>query len=262
MQKIKTNIVNYIREDWLKNKLTTILRIFLLFAGFVLLVDSSVTLISFNTTLGLIKCSLALGLMAYALLFNLISKYLHIAVWTAIALLCAFFLFLFTYGNINTSDYTEDVIIVLGSGIIDDRVGPTLASRLDTALDNWHNNPDAYIIVTGGLGDRATVTEAEAMSRFLINRGVPAEKILLEDRSTSTYENLTFALEILDYHFPDGFRAVLVTSDFHIYRAAQTARYVGIDTSRVGAATRRRSWPANYTREMLAVSSMWIRGVR
>ena len=76
---------------------------------------------------------------------------------------------------------------------------------------------------------------------------------MLEEKSTSTVENLAFAKEILDEHFPEGFRAVVITSDFHIFRAVRTARFVGMDVGSMGAYTDWYTWPINYMREMLAI---------
>ena len=112
-------------------------------------------------------------------------------------------------------------------------------------------------MVTGGLGTHATITEAEAMARFLINHGVPYYRILLEDESTSTHENLTFAMEILEEHFGGEFTAVVISNDFHMFRAVGMARRAGFeDVRRMGARTNWRSVPVNYFREMKAV--LWF----
>ena len=214
-----------------------------------------------NPTIGFaLQAILSVGLIAYAVFFNKIPRKMHITVGILSLIPVVFVLFLGIYGNVSNVDHNEDVVIVLGAGIIGETVTRPLAHRLNTAFYYWQRNPDAYIIVCGGLGNRAVITEAEAMARFLIARGVPRERILLEENSTSTYENLTFAKEILDERFPDGFRAVLVTNDFHIYRAVRTARSVGIDVNRMGAPTDWYSWPVNYLREMLAVVNMWVFG--
>jgi len=170
-----------------------------------------------------------------------------------------FSLFLGIYGNVSTADYTENVVIVLGAGIRGEEVGAHLARRLDTAIDYLRRNPNAVVIVCGGLGVGEVITEAEAMARYLIRHGVSPDRIIKEDRSTSTYENLTFAREILDEYFPDGFRAVLVTNDFHIYRTASLARRAGLYVNRLGAPTPLSALPANYLREMAAVVNMWLR---
>ena len=214
-----------------------------------------------NPTIGFYaQAAISVFIMIYAVAFNKIPKKIHITLYILAAIPAFFTLFLFTYGNTSNASHAEDVVIVLGAGVNSERVSRPLAHRLDTAAAYWRDNPNAYIIVCGGLGNRATITEAEAMARYLIRLGIPAEKILLEEKSTSTYENLTFAKGILDEHFERDFTAVLVTNDFHIYRAVQTARSLGIDVSRVGAPNDWYSMPVNYLREMLAVMNMWVFG--
>jgi len=212
-----------------------------------------------NPTIGFtLQAILSICLIAYAILLPRFPKWFHIAIGILAAIPLVFTLFLAIYGNTSNADYTEDVVIVLGAGIHGERVSRPLAHRLDAALDYWNENPEAIIVVTGGLGNRATITEAEAMARYLIARGVPETQIIREGQSTSTYENLVFAKELLEEDFPDGFRAVLITNDFHIYRAVRTARQSGIEPSRIGAYTDWYTWPVNYLREMLAVFSLWF----
>jgi len=203
---------------------------------------------------------LALSIIAfiYALFWKNIPRKVHITLGLLCLIPLCFVLFLAIYGNVSNADYTEDVVIVLGAGIHGETVSRPLARRLDTALEHWRENPDTYIITTGGLGERARITEAEAMARYLIARGVPESQILQENYSTSTYENLLFAKEILDEHFPNGFTATVVTSDFHIFRAVRTARSVGIDPTRTGAETDWYMWPASYLREMLSIANFWF----
>jgi len=212
-----------------------------------------------NPTIGFtLQAVLGAGVLLYAILLPRIPKKVHVIAGILCLIPLVFVLFLFVYGNTSNVDYTEDVVIVLGAGVMGETVSRPLAHRLDAAARYWEQNPAAYIIVTGGLGNRATITEAEAMARYLIRIGVPEDRILLEELSTSTYENLIFANAILTEHFPDGFRAVLVTNDFHIYRSVQTARVIGLDVTRIGAYTDWYTWPVNYLREMLAVVNHWI----
>jgi len=240
-------------------KIINIVRIILIIAGLLLLANVAMVLSVSNPTIGFaMQGALSLFLIAYGVLFNKIPKKVNIAAGIACVFPIAMVLFLGIYGNVSNADYTEDVVIVLGAGVIGERVTRPLASRLDTALYYWQRNPDAYIIVTGGLGNRATITEAEAMARYLQRRGVPQNRILLEEYSTSTYENLKFARAILDEHFAGEYSAVLVTNDFHIYRAVQTAQRVGLYVNRRGAYTDWYTWPVNYLREMLAVVNMWM----
>jgi len=231
-------------------------------AGFLLLANFA---LMHRLTVGVafirwMQLAIALGLILYAVLFKRISRIsakIHIVIAVLLLIPLCFSLFLGIYGNVSDADFTEDVVIVLGAGIVGERVTRPLAHRLDTAAAYWRENSEAYIIVTGGLGDRATITEAEAMARYLIAQGIPPELILLEKYSTSTYENFLFAKEILDDHFPDGWQALVVTNDFHIYRAVRTAHQVGIYPNRLGAPTDWYTWAVNYLREMLAVAHLW-----
>ena len=236
-----------------------IIRIFLLIGGILLLLNIRLMLnfVSFNIGLAA-QGAIALCVIAYAVFFNKISRKIHIALLALASIPIAIVLFLGIYGNISNADYTEDVVIVLGAGVIGETVTRPLAHRLNAAADYWHQNPESVIIVTGGLGNRAIITEAEAMARFLTRRGVPSEAILLEDQSTSTYENLYFAKAILNEHFPDGFRAVLITNDFHIYRSVRMAGQIGMDVNHIGTNTDWYTWPVNYLREMLAVLHFWV----
>ena len=205
-----------------------------------------------------IQLVLSILVFVYAIFFDKIHRYIHIALLILASIPLLFVGFLAIYGNTSNATYTEDVIIVLGAGINGETVSRPLALRLDTALEHFHRNPNAIIITTGGLGERASITEAEAMARYLIARGVPEEQILLENYSTSTVENLSFAKAILEEHFPDGFTASLITNDFHLFRSVQTARSLGIYPTRTGAATPRHSIPANYLRELLAIVNFWF----
>ena len=197
-------------------------------------------------------------MVLYAIFLDKVPKKINVGIIVIFLCVFSFALFLSIYGNRHNVDYTEDVVIVLGAGVLGENVTRPLAHRLNAAAQYWWNNPDSVIVVTGGLGSHATITEAEAMSRFLIRQGIPEEVIILEDNSTSTYENLTFTKEILEYYFPDGFSAVLVTNDFHIFRAVRTARSVDIDVHPIGAYTDWYTWPVNYLRETLAVINFMI----
>ena len=239
-------------------KISTIIRIILATIGILSLVNVATVLRVSNPTIGFaLQAGISILVIAYAVFFNRIPQKIHITAGIACLFPIVLVVFLFIYGNTGTVTYNEDVVIVLGAGVRGEIVTRPLARRLDTAFYYWQRNPDAYVIVTGGLGNRATITEAEAMARYLVRRGMPRERILLEELSTSTYENLKFAKEILDGYFPDGFSAVLVTNDFHIFRGVQTARSVGLDVNRRGAYTDWYSWPVNYLREMLAVVNFW-----
>ena len=212
-----------------------------------------------NFNLGIVvQLLVAIDLIVYALLFRKIPRWLHKAVGVLLAIILAFVAFLYLYGTTNTATYDEDVVIVLGAGIRGETVTALLARRLETAIAYHEQNPDALIIVCGGRGAQESIPEAVAMKRYLVERGVRAEAILTEETSASTFENVSFAREILEPIFEQGFSSVLITNDFHVYRAARIARYAGVEVSHIGASTKWYTLPSNYLREMLAVMWMWV----
>ncbi|ONI75668.1 hypothetical protein BWI15_07490 [Kribbella sp. ALI-6-A] len=149
-----------------------------------------------------------------------------------------------------------DFIVVLGSGLRGRRVPPLLASRLDKAQQVWQQERDKgrtpLLITSGGQGPGEDVPEAVAMADYLIDHGVPAEAVLREDRSTSTFENLTFSDTIMSARNP-AYRCLIVTNNFHALRAAFTARKAKVNGQVLGSPTARYFWPNATIREFVAV---------
>lgn len=164
-------------------------------------------------------------------------------------------------------DRRANVVIVLGAGLKDGgQIPPLLANRLDRGRSVYETlaspgtaeAPDPLLIVSGGKGSDERVSEAAAMAAYLTERGFPADRLVLEDRSRSTDENLTFSKAIIDERRP-GARCVIVTSSFHAFRAAIIARRLGINGQVTGAPTAAYYWPAAMLREFAAVFlSYWV----
>jgi uncharacterized SAM-binding protein YcdF (DUF218 family) len=231
----------------------------LLIPGILLLGSAIVLLFTVNYHAGyLMQGFIGVGLIAYAGFFGRFSRKVHITAVIACLLPVLFMVFLGIYGNIGTAEYDEDVVIVLGAGIQKEQPGVVLAGRLDKAAEYHKKNPRAVIVVCGGIGVGETVAEAEVMKRYLTGKGVPEGQILLEERSATTYENLKFAKEILDGHFSREYSAVVITSDFHIFRASRIAKRAGITAGHLGAPIKWYTIPANYSRELLAIGKMII----
>ena len=235
------------------------MKIILLTIGVLLLLNIMVlfTVLGFRSVF-ILQGGLAASFIMYAVYLDRIPKQVHISLVVLAIVPIAFSSFLAIYGNMNNADYNEDVVIVLGAAVRGDQVSIPLARRLDAAVEYHNRNPDAMIIVCGGQGPGDIMTEALAMERYLVERGVPIDRIIQEDMSTSTYENLSFAQEILDEHFPDGFQAVVITNDFHIFRAVSIASRLGMSVNHIGAHTQWYTIPMQYLREMAAVVNMWV----
>ncbi|MDR2209606.1 MAG: YdcF family protein [Azoarcus sp.] len=231
----------------------------LLIIGIVLFINVFILSFVANFHAGLVVLGLlSVSLILYALFFDKIPGRVHLITVIMCLIPILFMVFLGIYGNASNSTYDENVVIALGAGIRGDQVRGTLARRLDAVVQYHKKNPKAVIIVCGGQGPQETITEALAMERYLVARGVPEDKILKEDKSTTTLENFMFARVILNNHFPHGYTSVLITNDFHIFRSLRLARHAGINPNHFGAPTDWYLMPVNYLREVLAVGKMVI----
>lgn len=183
-------------------------------------------------------------------------KRVVIALIVAEAVLVGFIAF---YGQTENVHYNEDAVIVLGAGIRGDRVTIPLAYRLNSAIEYHKKNPSAVIVVTGGQGYQESVTEAYAMEKYLIRRGVNPDKIIKEEKATSTNENMHFTKEILDEYFTDDYSVVVITNNFHTYRGVQIAKTEGFNhVYKKPAGLKWYNMAPCYLRESLAVLKMWF----
>lgn len=188
---------------------------------------------------------------------NKIWAVIRVFAFFCICMAAVFMLFIFVYGCIDTVRYDEDVVIVLGAGIKGEQPTKALIERLDTAVEYINKNDKAYIMVTGGQGPQEDITEAEAMKRYLVNKGINQNKILCEDKSTSTSENFQFSKIILDEKLYN-YSTAIITNNFHIYRAKQLAALNGLETTTMHADTPWFSAAVMYVREMFAIFKLWI----
>jgi uncharacterized SAM-binding protein YcdF (DUF218 family) len=183
-------------------------------------------------------------------------------------MLIAFALWLLTFviieggviaDNKPDSNLNGDYILVLGAGLKGERPSISLRSRLDTAAEFSKLHPDIEVIVSGGQGEGESITEAEAMKRYLIKEGIDENRIIMEEKSTSTKENLIFSKSILDnLQNNAAYKVILITSDFHIFRTKILAKKVGLDISVLPSKTPLATY-LNYTvREYFAMIKMYL----
>ncbi len=184
-----------------------------------------------------------------------------------------------------------DYIIIHGAGLDGPRPTPLLAGRIDKALELWKKqHQHGKFVVSGGQGADEIVSEAQAMRDYLLEKGVPADAILMEDKSTTTWENLRYSLAIInadratgvdatssaavassgdvtttasDASTSDasgtvasssGFTTAVVTSDFHVFRCAEYAHNLGIKADGIGSHTKGWYWPTAFIREFIAIT--------
>ncbi|MED1793278.1 YdcF family protein [Brevibacillus nitrificans] len=149
--------------------------------------------------------------------------------------------------------HKADVGIVLGAAVWGDGPSPGLRERLEKAVWLYQKGYVSTLLVTGGLGEGKRRTEAAVMQEYLIEHGVPAEHILLESKSTSTYENLLYGQQVLATHPIKN--TLIISHDYHLYRAMTMAKSLGYNTaSPVGVHSQVLVTPYHEAREVLAIT--------
>lgn len=234
--------------------------------GVILFLSGVLYTVKSNFTVGTgLTYALGIVLIAYGVfhprLSCLLPTWVKVLCLLGLVFTAVFTVSVYICGARDTVSYKEDAVIVLGAGIKGEKIGSNLQERLDTALEYHKKNPNAVIVVSGGKGDYEDITEALAMERYLLQNGVPQERIIKEERSTSTEENFAFSKQILDSHFENGYTAAYITNGFHIYRAGCLGEAQGLgELTHLGAETPWFTVIPNGLREMLAILKMWIIG--
>lgn len=142
-----------------------------------------------------------------------------------------------------------EYIIVLGAKWKPSGPSQVLKERLDTAIEYYEINPNVMFIVSGGQGHDEPISEALGMYQYLVSKGVDEHNIIMEDKSTSTNENLQFSFAMISN--PD--KVGVVTNNFHIFRTKMLAKKLGYTVSGIPASTKWYLLPHYYVREAGAI---------
>ena len=149
---------------------------------------------------------------------------------------------------------------LVGAGLRKDKPSMLLRYRLDKAYEYAAEHPDLLIVTSGGQGRDEWIPEGQAMRDYLIEKGLPADRVLAENKSTSTEENFAFSLDILkERGYSTDTPIVYVSNAFHCYRAGRYAARAGFTTvAALPAHTPWRSVLPCYLREALALAYYWV----
>ncbi|MBD5090354.1 MAG: YdcF family protein [Lactobacillus sp.] len=219
--------------------------------------NSEAKVVKFNTfVFALMVINLAVVLPIFAfLLKNLPSQsvsWQSALIVTTIDVLSTFNLILFCVFSCCTRlqkcPPTVQDFLVLGAAVKHGQVPPVLATRLDKTIRCWKMHSSAKVIVSGGTVQQATAAEADVMAAYLIDRGIPAIKIVCETQALNTWQNLAFASQLIKSQ-----ETVVVTSDFHVLRARTYARKMGLNWSFVSSKTPWRYCPLTFMRDYLGI---------
>lgn len=151
-----------------------------------------------------------------------------------------------------------DYIIVLGAQVREGGPSVVLKHRLDAAISYLNDNPTTQCIVSGGQGVNEPFSEAEGMYTYLVKIGISSDRIILEDKSTSTVENIRNSKVLLD----DSYHSVgIVTNNFHTFRAVRIAKKQGLrNVSGIAAESNIFYLPNNVLRECCGILKDWLFG--
>jgi uncharacterized SAM-binding protein YcdF (DUF218 family) len=149
-----------------------------------------------------------------------------------------------------------DYIIVLGARVKGTVPSLAFASRINAAASYLKENENTIAIASGGKGPGEDISEAECIKRELIKLGISESRILLENRSTDTYENINYSRKLIPKNAQSG---LVVTNTFHIYRAVSIARDQGLEVEGLPAKTPVQAVVKSYTREYLAITKYYLK---
>jgi uncharacterized SAM-binding protein YcdF (DUF218 family) len=153
----------------------------------------------------------------------------------------------------NAAPPKDATVVVLGSQVKGSEPSLDLLQRINAATDYLKANPQAKCIVSGGQGENEQVTEASVMQRYLVQNGIDASRIIEEDTSTTTQENLKNSLKIIEQRSFSK-NIAIVTDEYHQFRAGVIARRTGLTPYSVCAHTPWFIFSACYARELLAIT--------
>lgn len=174
-------------------------------------------------------------------------KVLRIITTTMVAILL-FFIIKVSVGGLFSTNKKADYALVLGLALENGQPTKDLIYRLDTAEKYINDNPDATLILTGGNPDESGKTEAQVMYDILVEKGIDSNRLILEDQAHSTKENFKNTIKMIDPNKP----IVLISSNYHMDRAVQTAKKAGFkNVLRYPAPSNFIQYPANIMWEVI-----------
>lgn len=258
----------FFTEKWLLN-------VFLL--TFLLLSSLSLLLLKYHNCLtirprhymGIIFSLSMLILSLFSSLLERSTLHLHYCFGNGLFLICSYLFSLFVSILLVTLCYlsqppnTEvDCIIILGCALYGEELTPLLKARTDFALHWYHTQihqkkRTPLLIPSGGQGMDEAISEALAIQRYLLKKGIPPHHIRMECHSHTTKENMEYSIRIAREYTPHP-RCLFSTTSYHVFRSTFWSRKAGMNGLGIGAPTKWYYWPSAFTREFIGIlSATW-----
>ena len=155
-------------------------------------------------------------------------------------------------------DKDKDFLIILGCGLRKDGTPtPLLRGRCDRALafdkkQREETGKELIFVTSGGQGENEANSESLAMKNYLLEKGIPEERIIEEDRSTDTFENMKFSKAKIEAHDKNA-KVAFSTTNYHVFRSGLFARRVKMRAVGIGAKTKWYFWPNAAVREFVGL---------
>ncbi len=152
------------------------------------------------------------------------------------------------------SDKKVDYVIVLGARLYGDKPSPALLERLKVAKEYLIENEDVKVVVSGGQGSDEYISEAQAMQKYLVDHEVKKDRIIVEDQSTTTFENLKMSLDkISEVDDQENIKLLIATNRYHVFRSKLLAKRLGVNAYGLPAKIPPTVIVYSYIREYFAV---------
>lgn len=159
----------------------------------------------------------------------------------------------------NSPPQGNTTVVVLGCKVKGENPSLMLNKRIMAACSYLNENPDAMCIASGGQGSDELISEAECIKRVLTENGISPDRIIMEDKSTSTDENIRFSAEKIQEWGISG-SMTIVTSEYHQLRASMIAQKYGLEVYSIPSETSVWLLPTYWLREIFGVTYQFIFG--
>ena len=178
-------------------------------------------------------------------------------------IVCIFTLFLLAQSCLSAFIYVKgfdlqtknaDYVVVLGYALEDNQMTETLKLRLDRTYEYAIDNPNANIVLCGGVTGSNTVSEAKVMYDYLVTKGIVSTRMRLEDTSTDTIENIQNCKSYIDTES----KVVVLSSNYHVYRASKICEKAGFEVHTLGSKAPILLLPNQFLHEKLGFIKMMI----
>ncbi|MFZ5969665.1 MAG: YdcF family protein [Bacillota bacterium] len=157
-------------------------------------------------------------------------------------------------------DDSPDYVLILGAGIKNEQPSLELRYRLDQSIAYMNRNPEIKkVILCGGIGKNEIVSEAAVMETYLLEHGINSNKIIKENESTSTYENIKNSKEIIQIiDQGEKIKVAIASNDFHLFRAKLIAKRLDLDPTGIPSKTPLYIIPNHHVREYFAIVKSFL----